>query len=54
MTIKLALQNRIRRADAAIPVAERAAARRAQTLPKAVKRPKLPLSDQERDVLWGV
>ena len=51
--IKLALQNEIRRADAAVPLAERVAAMRAQALAKAVRPPQPPLTEEERDTLRG-
>ena len=51
--IKLALQNEIRRADAAIPLAERVAAIRAKALAKAKHPPQPKLTDAERDALWG-
>jgi antitoxin VapB len=51
--IKLALQNEIRRADAAIPLAERVAAIRSEALAKAKYPPQPKLTDAERDALWG-
>ncbi|WP_342107556.1 type II toxin-antitoxin system VapB family antitoxin [Methylobacterium sp. SI9] len=51
--IKLALQNEIRRADAAIPLAERIAAIRSRALAKAKNPPQPKLTDAERDALWG-
>lgn len=51
--IKLALQNEIQRAEEAIPLRERVAAIRTRALAKA-DRPKLPpLTEDERDQLWG-
>lgn len=51
--IKLALQNEVERAAQAIPLRERVAAIRARALAKADRPPQPPLSEQERDDLWG-
>ncbi|MER2198198.1 type II toxin-antitoxin system VapB family antitoxin [Methylobacterium brachiatum] len=51
--IKLALQHEIRRADEAVPLAQRVAAIRAKALAKATGTPQSPLSEAERDALWG-
>ena len=51
--IRLALQNEIRRADAAVSLAERVRALRAKALAGATKTPQAPLTASERDDLWG-
>ncbi|MBE7204458.1 MAG: type II toxin-antitoxin system VapB family antitoxin [Parafilimonas terrae] len=51
--IKLALQNEIRRTDAAIPLAERVAVIRARALAKSKSAPQPKLTDAERHALWG-
>lgn len=51
--IKIALRHEIERADEAIPLVERVAAIRADALRTAVRSRKPPLTEAERDDLWG-
>lgn len=51
--IKLALLNEVRRAEEAIPLRDRVAAIRAQALLKAERPARSPLTEEERDDLWG-
>ncbi|MBP1180536.1 antitoxin VapB [Methylobacterium sp. PvR107] len=51
--IRRALQNEIRRADAAVPLAERVRALRARALAATTKTRQAPLTEAKRDDLWG-
>lgn len=51
--IRVALENEISRIDDRGTLAERVEALRHKALAKAVRRPQLPLTKEERDDLWG-
>lgn len=52
--IKLALKHELKRADEALSLSERVSAIRAEAMTKAVRPRQPPLTEAERNALWGL